>query len=191
MNIKINEINTISNYVSFFRILLGIPIFILISKLDQNDSYRIIIAALCILAWISDLLDGYLARKFNQISELGKIIDPLADKVLVIIIVVQLYLFDEIPFYYFIIIILRDILIFFGGIYVSNRIGKVIPSNLLGKITVLSIAAFILGTVLNISTIPWLYYSLLYLSLFLSFASVVGYAVRGIELIKWNKNEAI
>ena len=98
----------------------------------------------------------------------------------------------EIPEIYFWIIILRDVIIFFGGIIVSNIIGKVLPSNLLGKITVVSIAFFILGVVGNAEKVPWLYNLLYYSSLFLSFASVIGYAIRGIESIRWyKKNENI
>jgi hypothetical protein len=98
---------------------------------------------------------------------------------------------DELPGYYFWIIVLRDVIIFTGGIIVSNIVGKVLPSNLLGKITVLSIGFFIIATVLDLRSITWLYESLKYLSLILSVGSVIGYAIRGIELVKWKKNEAV
>jgi hypothetical protein len=83
------------------------------------------------------------------------------------------------------------VIIFIGGLIVSNIVGKVLPSNLLGKITVLSIGFFIIATVLDLRSITWLYESLKYLSLILSAASVVGYSIRGIELVKWKKNEAV
>ncbi len=100
---------------------------------------RYILLSLYILVYLTDIADGYFARKFNQISELGKIIDPLADKILVILVVAYLYYYEIIPAYYFWIIILRDLIIFIGGIIVSKKIGKVLPSNYLGKATVLSI----------------------------------------------------
>lgn len=191
MKINWSEIRTKSNMLSTFRIFLVIPIFFLILNLNDTYSYRVYAVLLMVLGVITDLLDGYLARKFNEITEFGKIIDPLADKVNIITIIVLLYYMDELPGYYFWIIVLRDVIIFTGGIIVSNIVGKVLPSNLLGKITVLSIGFFIIATVLDLRSITWLYESLKYLSLFLSVGSVIGYAIRGIELVKWKKNETV
>jgi len=191
MKIRFSEINTVSNYISFLRLLLGIPIFILLDYIKIDYSYRIILVSLYFAAYISDLLDGYLARKFNQISEFGKIIDPLADKICVGIIILKMYLISEIPAYYFWIIILRDIFIFIGGIIISKRIGKVLPSNLLGKLTVTSIGIFIIIVTLETDKNLWYYNLALYLSLILSFASVAGYAIRAFDIIKWKKNETI
>ncbi|MCP5064306.1 MAG: hypothetical protein GY936_17845, partial [Ignavibacteriae bacterium] len=125
MRIKFQQINTISNYVSFSRVLLGIPIYIYVSQINEIENARNILIGLYIAAYITDILDGFLARKLNQISELGKIIDPLADKILVIMIVSYLYIFNIIPPIYFWIIVLRDLIIFAGGIIVSKKIGKV------------------------------------------------------------------
>jgi CDP-diacylglycerol--glycerol-3-phosphate 3-phosphatidyltransferase len=177
--------------LSTFRIFLIIPIFFLIINIDQSYSYRIYAVLIMVFGVFTDLLDGYLARKYNEITEFGKIIDPVADKINIVTIVVLLYYMDELPAYYFWIIVLRDVIIFIGGLIVSNIVGKVLPSNLLGKITVLSIGFFIIATVLDLRSITWLYESLKYLSLILSAASVVGYSIRGIELVKWKKNEAV
>lgn len=191
MNFNYNELFKISNLISISRILLVFPTAYFLSKINENDSYRIIVILFFVGAYITDLLDGFIARKFNQITEFGKIIDPLADKVFVTMIVLQLFWMNEIGAFYFWIIILRDVIIFLGGIYVSNIIGKVLPSNLLGKITVASIAIFLLVVVGGGREISWLYNMLFYGSIFLSFASIVGYGIRAYENIKWineNKN---
>ncbi len=191
MKLNYTELLKTSNLISILRILLVFPTAYYLSKINENDSYRMIVILFFVGAYITDLLDGFIARKFNQITEFGKIIDPLADKVFVTMIVLQLFWMDEIPTYYFWIIILRDVIIFLGGIYVSNVIGKVLPSNLLGKITVASIASFLLVVVGRGHEISWLYNMFLYISIFLSFASVLGYGVRAYENIKWikeNKN---
>ena len=191
MKYKFNEIATISNFISLLRMLLVFPTAYFLSKINEVDSYRIVVILFFVGAFITDLLDGFIARKMNQITEVGKIIDPLADKVFVIMIVLQLFWMNEIPAIYFWIIILRDVIIFTGGIFVSRIIGKVLPSNLLGKITVASIAAYLLAVVGGAQNITWLYNTLFYLSIFLSFASVIGYGVRAYENIKWvkeNKN---
>ena len=187
MKINYKEILGASNLISVSRMLLVIPTAYFLSQMNEVESYRIIVILFFVGAYITDLLDGFIARKLNQITEMGKIIDPLADKVFVMMIVLQLFWMEEIPAYYFWIIILRDVFIFLGGIYVSKIIGKVLPSNLLGKITVASIAAFLVGIVGGASQIEWLYNYLLYQSIILSFASVVGYGVRAYENIKWVK----
>ncbi len=90
------------------------------------------------------MLDGYLARKLNQVTEVGKIIDPLADKAAMAVIVIKLYMINEISAFFFFTIISRDLIIFIGGLFVSNILGKVLPSNKLGKITVLFIGSVVL-----------------------------------------------
>ena len=188
MKIQIKQINTLSNYISFTRILLAIPIYYFVSNIEVIEHSRIILVALYILAYITDLLDGYFARKNNEITELGKIIDPLADKILVIMIVAYLYYFNLLPNYYFWIIILRDLIIFTGGIFVSNKLGKVLPSNYLGKGTVFSIGLFIIAVTIGIKTESVVYNILLYVSIILSFSSVFSYGTRAFNEIKRNKN---
>ena len=185
MKLNYKELLKASNLISIFRILLIFPAAYFLSKINQNDSYRIVVLFFFLGAYITDLLDGFVARKFNQVTEFGKIIDPLADKIFVIMIIVQLFLMDEIPAYYFWIVIFRDIIIFFGGIYVTNKIGKVLPSNLLGKMTVVSIGVFLIIVVALGNEISWLYNLFMYLSLFFSFASLYGYGIRAFENIKW------
>lgn len=181
------DINTLPNLISIFRLLLAIPIFLIIQQLHTDFVYRYYLLAIIFLAVSSDLLDGYIARKKNLISEFGKIIDPLSDKILIILIVTQLYLLGDIVGIYFWIIVGRDLLIFLGGIYVSKKIGKVLPSNLLGKITVITIGIFLIITISDISNTNFLFHLFFYLSLILSIASVLGYGLRAYEILRWNK----
>jgi cardiolipin synthase len=184
------DFNTIPNYISIFRLLLAIPFYFLLQNIQMDFYYRYYILTLIFIASASDLLDGFLARKLNQISEFGKIIDPLADKVLIILIVTQLYMLNEIIGLYFWIIITRDIIIFVGGIFVSKKIGKVLPSNMIGKITVISIGIFIVLTIISIPKHNFFYHSFFYLSIILSIISVIAYSLRSYEAIKWKKNES-
>lgn len=190
-NIKFEKIYTLSNFISLLRILLIIPTLYFLSKIMEHDSYRIYVLLMFFFAYVSDLLDGFFARKFNEISELGKIIDPLADKIFVIAVVIQLFIYKEISSLYFLVIILRDLLIFLGGIFVSKKIGKVLPSNLLGKITVFSIGLFLIIVVAGLNESNIIHYIIKYLSILLSFASVFGYALRAQETIKWHKTNGV
>ena len=79
-----SSLYSIPNLITYFR-LLSIP-FILIFYLSGIDILQLLAFITFILAALSDFLDGYLARKLNQTSVLGKILDPIADKLLVILV---------------------------------------------------------------------------------------------------------
>lgn len=191
MNKILKEIYLLPNLISLFRLLLFIPLIFLFQLMRTDDNYRYYILILILIAFISDLLDGYTARKRNQISELGKIIDPLADKVLVALIVINLFSMDMIPTFFFWLIILRDIFIFLGGLYIKKKIGKVLPSNLLGKATVFSIGIFIIITLLRLNQLSVIYQGVMIISITLCFASIIGYSLRAKEILNWKKNETI
>lgn len=192
MKLNKKEILTKSNLLSTFRLLLGIPIFFMVYQINNSQTTRYFTLGLMVIAALTDVLDGYLARKYNEITELGKIIDPLADKVVVGVVVFQLFRIDEIPVYYLLIIIARDLMILLGGIFVSRKIGKVLPSNIIGKIAVISVALFVLTIVAGLKLIlPKLYDVLLYLSLILVFISFAAYSIRAVEALSRGKNESI
>ncbi len=184
----LREFKTKSNILSFFRLLLAIPVFLLFTHYNENENIKYWIVFTLILASVTDNLDGYLARKYNEITELGKIIDPLADKVVVIVTVLMLFYLRLINDFFFYVIVLRDVLILIGGVYFSKKLGKVLPSNYVGKFTVGIIGFYLLAVILNLRHDNWLYLILYYLSLILSFISVMVYLFRAIEEINWRKN---
>src|ERR1035437_762545 len=179
--IKLKEINTASNYLSLLRLLLAIPFWIM---LDDFPSNRYLLLSLTLFASSTDIMDGYLARKMDQITEFGKIIDPLADKICIGVIITKLFLINQLPAYYFFMIIGRDILIFLGGILLTKRLGKVLPSNMLGKITVLVIGIVIILIFLQVDRQSKYYISILGISLFLITVSFAGYVIRAVEFLK-------
>ena len=67
--------NTIPNYFSYFRLVL-IPVFIWLYLIGEYSAATVII----VMSWISDVADGFIARRFNMVSEFGKVLDPIADK---------------------------------------------------------------------------------------------------------------
>jgi CDP-diacylglycerol--glycerol-3-phosphate 3-phosphatidyltransferase len=155
--------------------------------MDRSYSIRVIIVIVLLIAASTDYLDGYFARRFNKVSELGKIIDPLADKALIGVIVLLLYIKGEISDFFITITLGRDILIFLGGMYVSIKVGKVIPSDMIGKITVTVIGFFLLSVILKLEIYQNATYVILeYLSIALIFISFINYTVRGIKLLRIN-----
>lgn len=179
---KKNEIYTISNLLSLLRLLMAVPFWILIKQIDE-PGMRTLLFSLAMLGAISDWADGFIARKRNEVTEIGKIIDPLADKVTIGAIIIGLYTIGAIPEFYFFIVIGRDLMIFLGGIYVTKKIGRVLPSNMLGKLTVSIIGMVILLILLDVDPVTFVFKFFYYTSTVLIFVSFFAYAYRAIEYI--------
>ncbi len=187
MSVNFKDIAKIPNLISLFRLSLLIPLFYLLNDLEGN---RTEVIALILVAFLSDLSDGYIARKTKQITDLGKLLDPLGDKIFVVVLIIKFYQTDHVDALYFWVILLRDVLIFIGGIIIRTRVKKVLPSNLLGKITIFSIGCFFLSILFGVPVGSLAYNIMYYLSISLSILSVIGYAIRAVETINWySKNE--
>ena len=121
----------VPNLLSIIRIFLVYPI---LNNIYLGNFYTGII--IFVIAAITDALDGFLARKMDWHTNLGKILDPVADKLLLSGTVFLLWLNNFIPFYIFIIFISRDLAILIGAAIQMSLIESVTPSpNLLGKLT--------------------------------------------------------
>src|SRR3972149_1435510 len=107
------------NLVSIARLAL-IP-FICIGLFREDPLSVVFTALLMTAAGLSDFLDGFLARRFRQVSELGKILDPVSDKLLIAPAVVLLAFTRDFPFWLAVLIIGRDLAILLAGVYVSVR----------------------------------------------------------------------
>lgn len=123
MNIKTFNLPT---SLTFIRILI-IPIFLI--KAPSNPQFG---AFLFFIASVTDFLDGYLARKFKQITKIGIILDPIADKLLVITALVVLVDLIRVPAWIATAIILREFIITTLRFYALSR-GVVIPAEKAGK----------------------------------------------------------
>ena len=163
-----NRIVTIPNALSCLRILLT-P-FILY-YLSREEGY-IEITVLVVVAIVSDFLDGFFARKLNQISELGRILDPLADKIAVGAVCVGLVFFRDFPLWALCLIIFRDVVILLFGLYIVWKRAYVPRSNILGKITVNVYAVLVVSYIFDIE--PFKQY-ILYLSMIFLILSLYGY----------------
>ncbi len=134
-----NKICTISNLLSFSRIVLLAPLMAVLFATEWQ--HRRVYAIIIIVAgMVTDSLDGYFARKFNEVSELGKAIDPIADKICIAAIVIILAMLRDIPLWYMNVVLGRDVLIFIGGLYVKQKKGIILVSTMSGKVAVVFIA---------------------------------------------------
>ncbi len=133
--------------------------------------------------WLTDILDGYIARKFNMITEFGKIIDPLADKICIIILGIILLNLKLIPLWFVLIIIIRDVLILLFGLYLNIKHKTTLMSNYPGKIAALIIGIILLLSITNIELLKTINSYLIYISILLILLSSYIYLKRFLKTI--------
>lgn len=130
------------NLLTFIRILL-VPVFILLF-LAPGPLRSFLSAVVFLAASLTDLLDGYLARRWEQVTKLGKLLDPIADKLLVLSALVLLVQFHRVPGWIAIVLIGRE-LGMTGLRAIASTDGIVIPAEKTGKYKfVLQIIALVL-----------------------------------------------
>ena len=119
----------ISNMISMFRLLIVPVLFWLIFQ--KNYSLAILVGTIAV---ISDLLDGFFARVLNQHSELGYILDPMADKCAIGAGIFALVLSTStFPMWAFVVVVLRDIAIVVGNAYLAYKAKMITRSNFMGE----------------------------------------------------------
>jgi cardiolipin synthase len=125
-----DRIWTIPNVLSLAR-LLGVPVFLWLVLGPQADGWAI---ALLMVAGFSDWLDGKLARAWNQTSRIGRLLDPLADRLYILAILLGLALRDILPWWLALAVPLRDVLLLWIP-PVLRRLGygPALPVHFLGK----------------------------------------------------------
>ncbi len=134
---------------------------------------------LVLTAIVTDFLDGIIARRFNQISELGKILDPLADKLAIGTVLIALYLKQQVPLWLVIIVVGRDLTIMLAALFLAKKYKLVTPSNLIGKITVNVLAVMIISYIFNIDILQKIFTPLV---IFFVILSSYSYLKRFIKI---------
>jgi cardiolipin synthase (CMP-forming) len=120
---------TIPNLLSVLR-LCGIPLFLYLALGPESDGLALLVLG---FAGISDYLDGKLARRFNQATRLGQILDPVADRLYILAVVVAFAVRDIIPLWLAIALPLRDILLLVLVPFLRTRGYSALPVHFLGK----------------------------------------------------------
>ncbi len=146
--------------------------------------HREIAILFILVAVTTDALDGYFARKFNEISDFGKIIDPLADKIGIGIVVVMLTIYGDIPLWFTLLILIRDLIIFFAGLYIKSKTGIILPSLLSGKVAVTFLTFTLVFAVLQYPWMNLLFGILLWCTIGTLAYSFLIYAQRFFQTLK-------
>ena len=175
---------TIPNVLTMIRLLL-VPVFVVVYfRTSAEPKY----AALAIFAAASltDMLDGYLARKLNQITDFGKLFDPLADKLMVLSALVCQAVTGVFPWAAVIVVACKELVMVLGGLFMLSR-DVVVYSNIVGKAAQV---CFILSLILSFFHVPlaeWgtrLDLILLWITVGLAILAMVVYAAEYLRSLK-------
>ena len=182
---------TLANKITVVRFFL-IPVFIVfaayysesITSGEENRLFRILALATYALASISDAVDGYIARNFNQSTPLGRVLDPIADKLLLLTGVVTLSITNwhaGLPIWFAVLVIARDVVISVGMLIIYLTHGKAkVRARISGKICTfltLSCVCWVLVDFWSVGSRPWPLEVLIYHAAL--FTVVTGYLYLG------------
>lgn len=182
------------NILTVVRALL-VPVFMIfvIFDIGGGDMTRIIGAVMFGVISLTDMLDGKLARKYSLVTDFGKFLDPLADKLLVLGAMLSLivYMGEERVFAVILtfstfIVILRELAVTSLRLICKNGDGKVIAANMAGKIKTVSQIIFILAALLEplVWETPVLTYTSLAVMVFMTVYSGINYFIIYLPLLK-------
>lgn len=173
------------NKLTMFRVIL-IPFFIVFLLMPITSYDKWIALAIFIIASLTDLLDGKIARKYNLVTNFGKFMDPLADKLLVCSALICLIELDKIPSWMVIIIIAREFIIS-GFRLVASDNGVVIAASYWGKFKT---TFQMIAVCLLIADIPALFVLtqvILWVAVVLTVVSLIDYIVKNKDVMKESK----
>jgi CDP-diacylglycerol--glycerol-3-phosphate 3-phosphatidyltransferase len=125
-------VKVIPNIISIFRICL-VPVFVIAYFYDNSD-IKLFAVLVYAIAGLSDFLDGYLARKLDAQSKLGKLLDPLGDKLMTFTVMVCITIDRPILIWAVLVVAVKEMLLGIGGIIMHKKAhAELLPANALGK----------------------------------------------------------
>lgn len=170
----------VPNILTIIRIIL-VPVMVVVLFLDPASfTMRILATAVFALAMITDFLDGNIARKYNLVSDFGKLWDPIADKLLTGAAFISLSILGELPWYFTVIILIREWGITFLRDWLKKR-GTIMPANKGGKLKTVTQTAALLLFLLNLEHLPGMLQVLAWL---LMWAALILTVVTGIDYLR-------
>ena len=172
------------NKLTILRVIM-IPFFVAALLYDggANQNMRYVAAALFIIASLTDMLDGKIARKYNLVTNFGKFMDPLADKLLVCSALICMIELRELPAWMVIIIISREFIIS-GFRLVASDNGIVIAASYWGKFKTVSQMAMIIVLIMNLGGVfDLIGTALIWISLILTVVSLIDYIAKNVQVL--------
>lgn len=172
---------TIANMLSMIRLILVVPIMYLI----LTDGSLTWLFGLILVALMTDWFDGRVARWSRTVSEWGKVLDPLADKVAGACVVLALAVRGSLPLWFLALIVCRDLLIVLGGVVLARKTGQVVMSAWMGKVAVTALALTVLAALMGAD--PPILQFCVWVTSGLFVYSFMLYAVRFVRMMRIGK----
>lgn len=132
------KLKNIPNLLSALRLLL-VPVFVYLFMSDKTAAA----VAVFIFSGFTDVLDGYIARKYNCSTNLGKILDPLADKLTQFCAFICLYITELVPLWMPVVYFVKEIATAIGAFFVFKKGNVVVKSHVFGKLATFFVFAFV------------------------------------------------
>lgn len=164
------------NKLTIFRVIL-IPFFVLFLLVDITPYDKWIALAIFIIASLTDFLDGHIARKYHLVTNFGKFMDPLADKLLVCSALICLIELDRIPSWIVIVIIAREFIIS-GFRLVASDNGVVIAASYWGKFKTTFQIVMICLMIADLAPLALVTQIVMWIALALTVISLVDYLIK-------------
>lgn len=171
------------NKLTILRVIM-IPFFVaaLMTEGGTNQTFRYLAAVIFIAASLTDLLDGKIARKYNLVTNFGKFMDPLADKLLVCSALICMIELGQLPAWMVLIIISREFIIS-GFRLVASDNGVVIAASYWGKWKTTFQMISVVLLILNIEALSMLTTAVVWIALALTVISLVDYIVKNAAIL--------
>ena len=171
------------NKLTTLRVIM-IPFFVffLLWQNGENRTFRMIALALFIIASLTDLLDGKIARKYNLVTNFGKFMDPLADKLLVCSALICLIELNALPAWMVIIIISREFIIS-GFRLIASDNGVVIAASYWGKFKTTFQMVSVVLLILDIPALAFVTTICVWIALLLTIVSLIDYIYKNNKIL--------
>ena len=171
------------NKLTMLRVIM-IPFFVffLLWQNGENRTFRMIALALFIIASLTDLLDGKIARKYNLVTNFGKFMDPLADKLLVCSALICLIELNALPAWMVIVIISREFIIS-GFRLIASDNGVVIAASYWGKFKTTFQMVSVVLLILDIPALAFVTTICVWIALLLTIVSLVDYIYKNHKIL--------
>ena len=163
---------TIANGLSLLRAALTGPVLWMIW---MGPAYKWYLFSIVMAMIITDILDGYLARRWGAVTRWGKILDPIADKVAIDAIAIVLAIVKGLPLWVVAVVVGRDVAIVVAGVFLLKRDRIVHVSNVWGKLTSCAMSVLLIAYAMDAQPLK---VPFLYLSALLLLVSSLSYARR-------------
>ena len=173
-----NKIFTIPNILSFFRLAL-IPFIVWMLLIGQN----IVAMILVVLSALTDVVDGYVARRFNQITPLGKALDPIADKLTLLAVLICTALTNQTVLALLIIFVVKEFIMGIEGLVILKLTGTTYSALWYGKASTVLLYASLLVHIVWVDISPVVSTVLVSLCNAMVLFSLIMYTIHNVKRI--------